>query len=89
MATKILITKMNIHGQDYLFSGLLEKGLLTEVRLERLQSPVSVLGNIYVGKVQNVVKNLNAAFVEIAPGFACYLPLEHVVNPVYVKRISG
>ncbi|MCD8149475.1 MAG: ribonuclease E/G [Clostridiales bacterium] len=94
MATKILITKMNIHGQDYLFSGLLEQDLLAEVRLKRLPSAAGggteepALDNIYVGKVQNVVKNLNAAFVEVAPGMACYLPLEHVSDPVYVRRNS-
>lgn len=34
------------------------------------------LGSIYVGKVKNVVKNINAAFVELAPGRNAFLPLE-------------
>jgi len=35
----------------------------------------AVLDNIYVGKVKNVVKNIQAAFVEFAPGRLCFLPL--------------
>ncbi|MCD8218630.1 MAG: ribonuclease E/G [Clostridiales bacterium] len=95
MATKIIITNMNIHGQDFLFSGLLEQDILAEVWLKRLSSAAGggteepALENIYVGKVQNIVKNLNAAFVEVAPGMACYLPLEHVSDPVYVRRNSA
>ena len=33
----------------------------------------NILGNIYVARVKNIVKNLYAAFVEIAPGRNCYL----------------
>lgn len=28
----------------------------------------SILGNIYIGKVKNIVKNINAAFVEFQKG---------------------
>ena len=35
------------------------------------------VGNIYLGRVKNIVKNINAAFVEIAEGVMCYLPLEN------------
>lgn len=44
------------------------------------------LGDIYVGRVKNVAKNLNAAFVEIQPGLLCYLPLEEVKNPIVTKK---
>ncbi len=32
----------------------------------------SMLGNIYVGRVENVVKNLNCAFIEVQKGVRCY-----------------
>lgn len=48
-----------------------------------------ILGNIYVGRVKDVVKNLNAAFIEIAPGIPCYYPLEELKNPIYVKKINS
>jgi ribonuclease G len=35
----------------------------------------SILGNVYIGKVQNVVKNINAAFVDIGNGQMGYLSL--------------
>ncbi len=47
------------------------------------------VGNIYIGRVENVVKNLNAAFVKISPSQNCYLPLEDVKHPVFTKKISG
>ncbi|WP_124066430.1 ribonuclease E/G [Clostridium sp. E02] len=35
----------------------------------------SILGNIYIGKVNNIVKNINAAFVDIGNGQMGYLSL--------------
>ncbi|MBS6395615.1 MAG: ribonuclease E/G [Clostridiales bacterium] len=46
---------------------------------------MSILGNIYVGKVRNIVKNIQAAFVEIEDGILCYLPLEDIKSPIYTK----
>lgn len=36
----------------------------------------SLLGNIYVGRVSNILNNINAAFVDIAKDESCYLSLE-------------
>ncbi|MBQ2801496.1 MAG: ribonuclease E/G [Lachnospiraceae bacterium] len=49
---------------------------------------VSILGNIYVGKVMNIVKNIQAAFVQIADGIICYYSLKENPNPVYIKKIG-
>lgn len=46
----------------------------------------SLIGNIYIGRVQNIVKNIQAAFVEITKDFVCYLPLSELVEPVYLKK---
>ena len=35
----------------------------------------SLTGNIYIGRVENVVKNINSAFVEIENKVKCYYPL--------------
>lgn len=40
------------------------------------------LGNIYVGRVANIVKNLNAAFVEIRPGIMGYLSMDEPCVPI-------
>lgn len=63
-----------------------ENGRLTEISLtSRIKEPI--LDNIYVGRVQRIAKNIQAAFVEIAKDTVCYLPLEELKNPaVYVRQ---
>ncbi len=46
----------------------------------------SKVGNIYVGKVKNVVKNLDACFVEIADKEIAYLPFGEVKAPMLLNR---
>ncbi len=44
------------------------------------------LGDIYIGLVQKVAKNINAAFVEIIPGINGYLPFDEIVEPIYTSK---
>lgn len=44
------------------------------------------LGNFYVGKVKNIVKNINIAFVEFAKDELCFLALNEVRKPVILNR---
>lgn len=53
---------------------------------EKKSSDTVALGDIYIGRIQNIVKNINAAFVELAPGNICYLPLEDIRQPIYTKK---
>lgn len=48
----------------------------------------SILNSIFVARVDNIVPNINAAFVRISPKQVCYLPLEDVQSPLYVKKQS-
>ena len=48
----------------------------------------SLLNSIFVARVDNIVPNINAAFVRISPKQVCYLPLEDVQAPLYVKKQS-
>lgn len=53
----------------------------------------SLIGNIYVGKVKNIVKNIDAAFVEIKKGVLCFLPLSDAegaifANPKHDQKIA-
>ncbi len=45
----------------------------------------SLIGNIYVAKVSNIVKNINAAFVDIKSNMSCYLPLEDYDGEIPLK----
>ncbi len=52
---------------------LMENGKPMEIRC---YDEKSMLGNIYVGRVSNLVPNINAAFVDIKKGESAYLSLE-------------
>lgn len=52
---------------------LLENGKPVEIRCYEEES---LLGNVYVGRVSNILNNINAAFVDVAKGMSCYYPLE-------------
>ncbi|MCD7743875.1 MAG: ribonuclease E/G [Lachnospiraceae bacterium] len=71
-----------------IYSVLLEDGRAVEIHCDSEESK-SALGNIYVGRIRDIAKNIGAAFVEIASGTVCYLPLEDIRNPVYVKKGSS
>lgn len=43
------------------------------------------LGNIYIGKVTNVVKNIQAAFVEIEGKITCYLSLKEEKHAIFIN----
>lgn len=47
----------------------------------------SLLGDIYVGKVRNIVKNINAAFVEYEQGKMGYLSLDAKVCPIHTDGV--
>ena len=47
-----------------------------------------ILGNIYIGRVENVVQNIRAAFVKISPDITCYLSLDDLKNAFFTKKQS-
>lgn len=85
---RYVITRQEMKGQKYQISALYdEKKRMLEVLPEPLEQ-TSILGNIYIGRVENVVTNLNAAFVKITPDQRCYLSLDDLKNPVFTKKLS-
>lgn len=48
----------------------------------------SLLNQIVVARVDNIVPNIKGAFVRISPKQVCYLPLEDIQSPLYVKKQS-
>lgn len=47
----------------------------------------SRVGTIFIGRVSNVVKNINACFVEIGPGEVCFLALKDASAPFLFNRV--
>lgn len=83
MGSKLIITKWN----GRIISALIEQNELLQISAYR-ETSESSLGNVYLGKVKNIVKNINAAFVEIEPGNVCFLPLTNHIHPVFANRSS-
>jgi Ribonuclease G/E len=65
---------------------VIEDNRLTEVSLEDLHT---YLDGIYLGKVQNVLSDIQAYFVEIDKGVLCFLRFSEVqaATPILVNRI--
>ena len=49
----------------------------------------SLIGNIYIGKVASIQKNLDAAFVDIGDGKSVYCPLENKWEPIYTHKFAS
>ncbi len=71
-----------------IFSFLLENGKAAEIHCDR-EKEESLLGNIYVGRVKDVAKNIGAAFIEISPGKVCYLSFDDLLHPIYTQKGSS
>lgn len=67
---------------------LQEDGQITDLRLEPVGTS-SILGNVYVGQVENLAPNIRAAFVQIRPGVRCYFPLEEAAQAIYSSGRRG
>lgn len=86
MGTKYVITHCKEHGICALFSD----GVCRELKV---LDHVGLTGRIYIGRVENVVKNLNCAFVEIEKGVKCYYSLndnrQHIfLNPKNTDKVN-
>ena len=89
---KYIITqeKLNTSNgeQDFMVSALYDENrTMLEVTLSALDEE-SLLGNLYIGRVENVVKNLNAAFIRISPEQICYYSMDDYKNPLFTKKVS-
>lgn len=80
--SKIIITQMPYQDVVLEVSALLEKDRILDLYVQK-QGESSLLGNIYVGKVERIANDLKAAFVRIGPDQICFLPLKECLNPVY------
>ena len=81
---ELLLTK-----SDHKILSMLSDGkriLQVHAESEQTKEDKIFVGDIYVGKVRNVVKNINAAFVEFAKGQMGYLSLADKVVPLHTEE---
>ncbi len=74
-----------IRDNKRIITGLVDDTGLVEVQADPVEDE-SLLGNVYLGKVKNIVKNINSAFVEVEDGKMCYLALSDVKAPVMANN---
>lgn len=82
--SKLVITR----EEGQILTTLLQDGKPVEFHLEP-EGVDSLLGNIYIGKVQNIVQNIQAAFIEIKSGLPCYYSLEENPTPYYTSKMNS
>lgn len=80
MKNKLIVTRY----EHRIASSLFEESEMLQVNVfgTKEENP---LGNIYIGKVKNIIANIAAAFVEYEKGKMCYLSLEEVRYPIYLN----
>ena len=86
MNRKLVITRI----ENKIFTTVLENETVVEIHCipeeGNINSPS--LGNIYVGRVKNIVANINAAFIEIENGVECYYAIGENPKPIFTKKIG-
>jgi ribonuclease G len=84
LKNKLIITRW----KDYIFTILYDGKRMVEVCAEKEDSG-QILNNIYVGKVKNIVKNINSAFVDIGGNRVCYYSMEENKKPIFTGQKSN
>lgn len=70
---------------------LLEDDEIVEIHHDKQDSSGTgrhALGNIYVGKVKNIVPNIGAAFIEIESGVECYYDISQAANAMFTNKVG-
>lgn len=84
--SKLIITKIDIQGKERIFRGFHDGSKFYQIGLESDDKEnTAAVGNIYVGRVRDVVKNINAAFIEYQKGEVGYFSIPENKNPVFLN----
>lgn len=85
ISRKILMTR-----EEYkIWMFLLEDDEIVEIHCSpEAEKPESrqTLGNIYIGKVKNIVPNIEAGFIEIANKVECYYDMRQAGNAIFTHK---
>lgn len=80
MTGKFVVTNRKGH----MVMALYEQKSLCELSFDSGKKQ-GALGDIYVGKVKNVVKNINGAFVEVGDQMLCYYSITDNKKPIFLN----
>ena len=82
--SKLIVTSFNFREKDLRLFSLLDDSGRPYVFDVPSDKP-TLIGNIYVGRVQSIAKEINAAFIEYEPGKKAFYSLEEP-KPIFVKQ---
>lgn len=86
MCSKLLITKLMYREKQHTVSVLFEEDRAYDIEVHT----DTLVSSIHIGKVKNIVPNLNAAFVEIKytndERILCYYDLKENINHLYLNH---
>lgn len=85
---KLIVTQLDINNVPCMVCAFTEENKIMELRLEPLGKK-SVLNNIYIGQVEKVASNIQAAFVRFGEGQTGYFPLEQADQVIYTAGRKG
>lgn len=87
MKRKILIEKT----ESKVWTFLLENDQIAEIHgapAEEDAEGKQSIGNIYIGKVKNIVQNIGAAFVEVESGVNCYYDMKESQTAFFTHKMG-
>ena len=85
MNRKWIITRL----EEKIITSVIEDDQVAELHcMDSAAGETVALGNIYVGKVKNIVQNIGGAFIEIGDGAECYYELEGNPTPIFTHKIG-
>lgn len=83
---KLYSKRILIRENDKIINALWQDGRIVQLDIEDIDTSNRLLGNIYIGKVKNIVSNIRAAFIEIGNGQMGYFSIDQNRDPIYTKK---
>lgn len=85
---RIVISEINYKNRDFVVFIEMDGNRIYQKFFIYPKDQKSLVGNVYIARVDKVVKGIEAAFVKIAKDITCYLSLRDAKNPVYTCKKS-
>lgn len=83
---KYIISNFEYSDKKFLFRGFTDKKRFYQISFDDVSKNTPKIGDIYVGRVKDVVKNINAAFIEFEKNVVGYYSLIENHTPVYLNK---
>ena len=88
MSKRVVIAHLPWEGKDYLVHTLVEGERPVELTA-LCREKETLLGNIYVGRVEKLAPGIRGAFVSFAEQQSCFLDLSRVKGGYLLKKAPG